>query len=500
MTRGFHLRFRNRRRAGGGTTRRAAAARRQRPLSTVARAIFFAFFSLIWSAGFAQDASSTPTIAPKLFGFDIPNGPLRAGGAVVVVRDDHGKEQIAKMHVGVGDRVILMMPDGRLIARRREETRSTQQPFQGEDVAALGQRLTSGPFKGFKTHATRRYLFIYNTTDNFALVASRVLESMFPGVMTYAEALGIEVHEPDAPLVVVMFRDEQEYRRMTRAPAGMLAFYNVVDNRVSMYESSDFSRPNLAVQQTLATIAHEGAHQILHNIGVQQRLSAWPMWITEGMAEFFAPTATDNRLRWKGAGQVNDLRMFELEQYFKTRPVDDDGKLIADGKLIEDAIVAARLTSTGYAASWALTHYLAKNRRADFHRYVKQLSRLGPLEGDLRIVRPGVVPGNREMFQTHFGNDYSTMEKRIVAHLKRQEYNDPFAAMPHFVAQVSVTIGNRSRRNANIFRTEEMAKSWQQEALAALPENLRKSAKLSVVRARNKLAAQELAVQWLRGG
>ena len=87
-----------------------------------------------------------------------------------------------------------------------------------------------------------------------------------------------------------------------------------------MYEQSKLAevRPDLAVQQAISTIAHEGVHQILHNIGVQQRLSVWPMWLSEGLAEFFAPTTIGARLKWKGAGQVNDLRMFELEQYLKS--------------------------------------------------------------------------------------------------------------------------------------------------------------------------------------
>ena len=35
-------------------------------------------------------------------------------------------------------------------------------------------------------------------------------------------------------------------------------------------------------------------------IGVQQRLSTWPMWLNEGLAEFFSPTTTDRQLKWKG--------------------------------------------------------------------------------------------------------------------------------------------------------------------------------------------------------
>ncbi|MCA9268241.1 MAG: DUF1570 domain-containing protein, partial [Planctomycetales bacterium] len=268
-----------------------------------------------------------------------------------------------------------------------------------------------------------------------------------------------------------------------------------VTNRVSMYEVGDLQlvRPDLGVQQAVATIAHEGVHQVLHNVGVQQRLSVWPIWLSEGLAEFFAPTSTDERLRWQGAGHVNDMRMFELEQYFKARPAD------SDGELIEATVQAARLTSTGYSTSWALTHYLAKNERVAFHSYVREISQLGPLEGDLRIVRPGVVPGNKAAFEKHFGADYREMETRLVAHLNRQPYTDPFAASPHYVAMIEVA-GARRGRDANIFRTTELAEKWQRETLAALTDEQRDAARATLRRFANKAAAQQFAVLWVRGG
>jgi hypothetical protein len=218
------------------------------------------------------------------------------------------------------------------------------------------------------------------------------------------------------------------------------------------------------------------------------------MWISEGLAEFFAPTSTDNRARWMGAGQVNNMRMFELEQYLKARPAD------ADGHLIEDSVVAARLTSTGYATSWALTHYLAKNHRVDFHKYVHDVSRLGPLEGDLRIEQPGIIPGNRTLFEKHFGGDYAALEKRLVAHLSRLPYTDPFANSPHIVALISVSSGGRAKRDANVFRTESLATKWQREVLDTLPEASRQGAKLELRRFINKQVAQQFAVAWVRGG
>jgi hypothetical protein len=105
-----------------------------------------------------------------------------------------------------------------------------------------------------------------------------------------------------------MFRTEEEFHNYAPVPQGVVAYYDQITNRVVMFEQSDLVErvPEIAVKEAISTVAHEGTHQILHNIGVQQRLSRWPMWISEGLAEYFAPTSVDQRVRWKGAGQVHD--------------------------------------------------------------------------------------------------------------------------------------------------------------------------------------------------
>src|SRR5256714_5441524 len=129
-----------------------------------------------------------------------------------------------------------------------------------------------------------------------------------------------------------MFKSEDEFRRYRRMPPGVVAYYDPLSNRVFMYEQSRLlqMRPDLALGQAISTIAHEGVHQILHNIGVQKRMSVWPMWLSEGLAEFFAPTAVDDKLRWKGPGQVNDLRMFELEEDVRGKAAKEDNRSLVE--------------------------------------------------------------------------------------------------------------------------------------------------------------------------
>ena len=83
---------------------------------------------MVWPStdgAFAQTSSDSPTVAPKLFGYDIPEGDIRPGGATVETRDDDGRIAVTKVHVDVGEYRILLMPDGQLISRRRDQTRAT---------------------------------------------------------------------------------------------------------------------------------------------------------------------------------------------------------------------------------------------------------------------------------------------------------------------------------------------------------------------------------------
>jgi hypothetical protein len=435
-------------------------------------------------------------VPPALMGFDVPAGEVRRGkGEAVQTNNEDGRPCVGRLHVAIGESAIVMLPDGRLVLRKAGEFSPTDRRFESADMPKLAASLISEEFKGFKTKSTRHYIYVYNTSEEFQLATSRILETMLPGIKGYAESQKIDVTEPVVPLIVVMFRTEEEFQNHSRMPDGVVAYYHTLSNRVFMYEQSQLAqvRPDIAVQQSISTIAHEGVHQILHNIGVQQRLSVWPMWLSEGLAEYFAPTSTGARLKWKGPGQVNDLRMFELEQYLKGRAAAKP-----DGELIEHTVLAARLTSTGYAAAWALTHFVAKNRRTDFNEYAREVSRLGPLEASGDIAGPGLVRENLALFKRFFGEDLTAMETRLVAHLKKQPYSDPFQGMPHCVATIIVGEGRKTQRDANTFHSPTLARKWLTELLEKVPAAQRAAAQTSIRQFPNRSAAEGYATQWLR--
>jgi hypothetical protein len=442
----------------------------------------------------AADWPQPTRLDPQFLGIDLPAGTVTKGkGEAVTTHDQAMQPVVGRLYANVGANALVLLPDGQLAPRKKGEFTLTDRKFEPLDKKLLGERLLRDEFAGFKAKQTNHYLYLYNTSEEFATATSRILETMLPGVILHGKAMQIDVRDPQLPLVVVMFKTEAEFQRFQRMPAGVVAYYHTLTNRVFMYEQSRLAdvRPDLAVQQALATIAHEGAHQILHNIGVQQRLSLWPMWLSEGLAEYFAPTTAGERLKWKGSGQVNDLRMFELEQYIKSRAAEKP-----DGQLIEHTTQAARLTSTGYATAWALTHYLAKNKRVEFNDYVKKMSQLGPLEATGPVVQPGIVRENLATFEIQFGGNLPDMENRLVLHLKKQNYNDPFAALPHYVATVQAIDGRRPIRTLNTFHSTSLAEKWVRDTVQQLPEGARPRAETELRAFPNRPAAEAWARQW----
>lgn len=361
-------------------------------------------------------ARQTPLADPSDFSLDIPDGKPRPGmGRCVTCRTRDGHEVVGRVLCDVGTSRVVMLPNGRLMSLREGESSATDRSFVPATMEEVAGELLEGQFAGFRTRHTRRYLHVYNTSDLFFTAASRILETMFPGVFGYSKSQKIEVHEPEVPLVVIMFRTEQEFQAFQSMPRGVVAYYSPVSNFVVMYEESRLGKvaPEIAAAQAITTIAHEGVHQILHNIGVQQRLSHWPMWTCEGLAEYFAPTTTDKRMKWKGPGELNELRLAELDRYLRQRPAD------AHGDLVQQTIEAAQLGSLGYAAAWALNHFLIKRQPQKFFGYLQEVSKIGPLENSGKPDKDDRIPANRALFAKHFDDDMDRLETQVVEHLRK---------------------------------------------------------------------------------
>jgi hypothetical protein len=433
------------------------------------------------------DASAqepAPQADPQDFGLMVPDAPHRPGNdRLVLVKSPTNELVVAKVLIEVGDHLVVMLSNGRLASVPQQEATATDRPFAPAKMADMAAELTAEKFRGFKTRMTKRYLYVYNTSEPFFQATSRILETMYPALFAYCKRQKIPVHDPETPLVAIMFRTQEEFEKYREMPEGVVAYYNGVSNYVVMYEQSSLLEiaPDLAVKQSISTIAHEGVHQILHNIGVQQRLSNWPMWISEGLPEYFAPTTVDKRVRWKGVGLPNDLRMKELETFLK-----QEG---SDAALAEQTSKARSLSSTGYAAAWALTHTLAERRKDKFFAYLAEVSKRGPLDKFTESE-------DEKLFSKHFGDDFKQLDNQIAKSLQKLPYADPVANQTFYAAMLEAPLGAVVRRGYIITTSPKAIKEWQQEQLNDLPPAAQAGARFTVQAFPNKNAATSFAKGW----
>ncbi len=418
--------------------------------------------------------------------FLVPAGePVRHGqGQRVAVTSGRGKV-VAMLHAEVGDRRLIVLPDGRLQSAPTRDAPLTDEGFKPATKAEIVAQLETEGLREFKSRSTARFVYVYNTSEAFTKGTSRILETMYPAILAYFKRLQIGVDHPRMPLVAVMFRTEEEFRKYEDVPDGIAAYYNTITNRIVMYEQSDLVElaPELAMKQSIGMIAHEGIHQILHNIGVQQRLSRWPMWLSEGLAEYFAPTSVDQRLRWKGVGMPHDLRMYELGRYLKAQPG-------SPGEVVQQVVGAEQLTSSGYAAAWALTHYLASRQKEKFQDYLREVASLGPLE-----PRERAAAFHRTEFDKRFGADYPKLQDALLKHLQALPYVDPIANQTHYVVLLDTT----SMRTAGVTTSPAGAREFQEETLSKLPPNVRATSRFQIMPFANRQLAEQYANRFLDG-
>lgn len=403
----------------------------------------------------APQASNGP---PDSGGLMLPRGPIDypRDGTNVLVRGDDGNSIVARLHVGVGSVRIVTMPDGRLEVVDESKTQPTDQKFVPISLGKMELKMLADPrLEGFKAIRSRRFLYVYNTSEKFIKTTRTILETMYPAIRKYFRRSSIDVHEPEFPLVILAFATENQYQEFRRMPRGVVAYYDTLSNQVALYEKSNLSTnaPEIAIKNAISTIAHEGSHQVLHNIGVQQRMSRWPLWLSEGIAEFFAPTSVDRGARWQGLGATNELRMHEIDSDWKKR------KPTGSGQNLRRIVSADSLSSLDYAYSWGLIHTLSRRRQKELFACVRDCSDMRPLaemaaseesdSGDAAKPSSG-----QEIFTKHFGTDFAKIESEMNRHLMSLNYVDPVANQTHYI----VIAGGRVYMTTSPAKVQEIRK------------------------------------------
>lgn len=189
-----------------------------------------------------------------------------------------------------------------------------------------------------------------------------VFDTIFPGIRV----------DPPKPMIVLVTENETSMKRFLpeafsgkdpKRPSGM--FQQGFDRNYAILRLDIDTQ----VDQPYFVLFHEYTHSILH-----QNFPSFPIWLDEGIADFY------------GATEIRSERV-----YIGRVPVERLQKLRSSGRLPLETLLAVTHDSpnyqegekTGifYAQSWAFVHYLFMDEQAKkkglFPAYLKALSRGG---------------------------------------------------------------------------------------------------------------------------
>ena len=384
------------------------------------------------------DAPGPPDLEPA------PSAP-DASRPNLLVSDASGRAIVSRFYARGPDGPVVLLPDGSLGWPDGEI--ATDRPFRPLTAEQIRDRLLAGPFEGFFAVERAPYLVLSNGSLEFAEDAADLLQGLFGVLSRFLIDSGLPVERPAFPLVAIIDRDEHAFRGRRPVDPEVRAYFETRSNRIILFERSEQDRraPELAAVRQPQMIAHEGVHQILQNIGIQRRLSSWPPWLVEGLAEFFATGVSSAANAGAGGrggepgrakfGRVNPFHMATLidlrnpqAPIFEPRGIREAPRPLRARPVpaepwITRLMLQTELSATDYALAWALTDDLARNDPAAFTAYLLEL-----------IDRPPLVPRSPEQhlddFEAHFTIEPGQIARRVDRHLAVARYDQiPYYAV-----------------------------------------------------------------------
>ncbi len=353
----------------------------------------------------------------------------------VSVRDPAG-DRILEGAVVVegGDGGVLLERADQRYELMQPETIATRESVPAPPVETprdLGRRILADLPAGFDLHLTHHYVICFDTSREYAKWAGAVFERLHDAFVSFWKRAGLDVAEPDRPLVVVIFADRRAYDEAVRRDVGagsdrVSGYYSFLTNRVTTYDltAADGLRPpgrgsgRLAAEilarpeaaGLVATVVHEATHQMAFNCGMHRRLAPVPLWVCEGVATCFETPDLRSQTGWRGIGSLNTPR---LERFRHTYQAGDLERIVADDARFRDAETAV----DAYAIGWALTWFLMETRRDAFVKYLAMLGSKVPCTQYGRDARLAD-------FTTAFGSA-AELERAFLRHMDRVERRVP---------------------------------------------------------------------------
>ncbi|HEY2413315.1 MAG TPA: DUF1570 domain-containing protein [Pirellulaceae bacterium] len=358
--------------------------------------------------------------------------PLCAIEHLTIKQGESTREIAGKIEVEAADGgVMLLARDGGLWPVEKENIvnrRADAKPFAPLTNAELTKQLAA-ELPGFKTFQTQHYLIHYNTSPAYAKWVGSLFEGLHKAFYNYWSRRGAVLHEPEFPLVALVFDSQASFAKYAHAEIGeragsIIGYYNLKTNRMVMYdltgieaagavnERNAAARINQILSQpgaerTVATVVHEATHQLAFNSGLQVRFADVPFWVSEGIAIYFETPNLESTKGWRNIGSINRVNLVNFRQYLMRRKPGSLELLLSDDKRFQDASTA----SDAYAEAWALNYYFLQTKSEAYVKYLAALADQKPLID--------VEPADRlRQFKQFFGDDLNSVENDFLRYMR----------------------------------------------------------------------------------
>jgi hypothetical protein len=324
-------------------------------------------------------------------------------------------------------------PGNETILRLIEARNRIKRPLHDETEAeARIREIVNRP--NMKVQASPHYILLHDTSEEKiegrrktrADLRLELLETVYESYFMKFALDGILLDPPNERLMVVLFREENDYLRYSTQldPTLVTAagFWSPGDNACVFYDrgtsvrgkaldnlNAELKRAKTQARGTpasrdaahlsntmdllikvskeedeLEVVSHEATHQLAGNTGLMPRGKIALRWAHEGLASYFE---TSSDAVWNGIGAVNERR---LKSYYR---VSSDQQRRSLELLVSDLLFAgsnnAKDEVDAYGQAWALTHYLMETKPEKLVEYYRRMSEMDPAQQ--KITREEVV-------------------------------------------------------------------------------------------------------------
>lgn len=365
------------------------------------RAILFSSFFVLSLCGslLAQDKANDKNSRLKINGV----GPVKL---LVTVRVEHKDKVYYGRPIGQDTSKLAMLRwDGRItVLPKKDSYEQLPGGFAPYTQEELKKRLKKQYGNRYLVQTSKHFVVVHPRTNGRKW--ANQYEAVYRQFETWFKNRGINIPEPQFPLIVVVLGSRTEF---DRALAGQIifkkdvfGFYSRINNRVTTYVSADPRIQRRVERVASLTVIHEAIHQIAFNTGVHNRLCAVPRWTSEGFAMLFESSGfrSDDQTR-PVSDRVNKRRLQTLKKMFLSGRASGKLKTILgnDQVFVTDPELA-------YAMSWGLSFYLAEKEKEKYLRFVIKDSNQNEFGN--------YTPADRlKLFLETFKTDPTTLEKRL---------------------------------------------------------------------------------------